>query len=195
MTHRGCAAVAAALAAAALPARAHMVDTGLGDFYGGAVHLVMGLPHLLPILALGLVAGLQEPRVARWVLLAPVGLALGETAGAWGPEIEPLAWMALGAVVLLGLLAALAVRLDAAMLGAIALLVGLALGYVDGGEMRGRVEWLTYVPGVGVGALVLLALFTAASIRLAHLAEWGRVALRALGSWLAAIGLMAAAVG
>jgi urease accessory protein len=189
------AATAAALAAASLPARAHLLDTGLGDFAGGALHLVLGLPHLLPVLALGLVAGLQGPLVSRWVLMAPAGLALGVPAGVWLPGVEPLGWIALGAVVLLGLLAALAVRLDAAMLGALALLVGIALGYADGGDVAGRVDLLPYVSGAALGALVLLALVTTVAITIARLGHWGPIALRSLGSWLAAIGLMAAAVG
>ena len=65
---------------AATAAEAHLVNTDLGPFYGGLVHPLTALEHLLPLVALGLLAGQQGATTARRVLVA---LPLGLAGGAW----------------------------------------------------------------------------------------------------------------
>ena len=55
-----------------------MLDNRFGDFYGGVLHPLTALEHALPILALGLLAGQQGERAARWlVLVFPLALLIG----------------------------------------------------------------------------------------------------------------------
>ena len=48
------------------------------------------------------------------------------------------------------------------------------------------------LPGLGAAGFVLVALVSAATIVLTRRADWLRIALRAAGNWIAAIGLMVA---
>ena len=66
---------------AALPAQAHLVDTGLGPVYDGIAHFALTPEDLLPALALAVLAGLRGADSARRVVF-----------------VLPLAW--LGAAVL-----------------------------------------------------------------------------------------------
>ena len=50
-------------------AHAHLVNTRLGDFYGGMLHPLSGLEDVLAWFALAILAALQDPR-ARWLVIA-----------------------------------------------------------------------------------------------------------------------------
>ncbi|MBC7799091.1 MAG: HupE/UreJ family protein, partial [Gemmatimonadaceae bacterium] len=55
-------------------ASAHLVQSGLGPFYDGLLHPLVSLEDLLPLLALGVLAGLRGAGHARWLLLVvPLG--------------------------------------------------------------------------------------------------------------------------
>ena len=183
------------LAVLPLTAQAHLVNARFGDFYGGALHLLLGLDHVLPVIALGLLAGLQPPTTARWILAAvPLGLALGVVLGVLRLDLIPLAWMATGSFIAIGLLVALALRLQPEVLAGLGGLIGLALGYVSGLVVGERTDLVLYLAGLLTGAFVLLSLVAAGTIALTRRAEWARIAARALGSWIAAIGLMIAVI-
>ena len=49
-------------------AHAHLVSTRFGEYYAGLLHPVITLSHLIPWLALALVAGLQNTASARTAL-------------------------------------------------------------------------------------------------------------------------------
>ena len=49
------------IVAAARPAHAHLMTTGLGPFYDGLTHLLVSPECLLPMIALALLAGLRAP--------------------------------------------------------------------------------------------------------------------------------------
>lgn len=78
--------------ALALPrvASAHLVSTGAGPFYDGVAHFFVSFEEALPVLALALLAGLQGPRRARWVIaMLPLGWLAGAALGLARPS--PLA--------------------------------------------------------------------------------------------------------
>jgi hydrogenase/urease accessory protein HupE len=89
---------------ALLPARAsaHMVNTDVGEFYAGMMHPLTSAEHLLPILALALLASQCDKPVARATLLAfPMALLVGTLAGS---RLPPFAFSHLAnLVVLVGL--------------------------------------------------------------------------------------------
>jgi hydrogenase/urease accessory protein HupE len=190
-----------------LPASAHLVGTRFGDFYGGLLHLLLSPEHVLPILGLGLLAGLQPPQRARWMLAAlPLGMLVGLLMGLWAlpsadhsgnARIMAMAttpWLAPAFIALLGLLVALAWRLPAWLLAGIAVAVGVVEGLGNGVGIGPDTSVLLYLPGTLAAGVVPLALIAAATLRLRGQADWVSIAVRAAGSWLAAIGLMVAAV-
>ena len=172
------------------PAYAHSLSNRVGDFYGGILHPLTALEHVLPFLALGLLAGQQGARAARWLLLVfPLGLLLGTAfaavapAGYWVTPVNHLSF------VVLGLLLAAAWRIPLALLLALGALVGLSHGYENGRDIAGA-ALLLFVPGVGLIGFLITAVASAATLALTARADWPRVAVRIAGSWIAAIGIM-----
>ena len=77
---------------ALLPTRAsaHLVNTDVGEFYAGMMHLLTSAEHLLPILALALLAIQYGKRAARATLLAfPLALVAVMVWGA-GHALRPV---------------------------------------------------------------------------------------------------------
>ena len=173
------------------PALAHSLSNRFGDFYGGMLHPVTALEHVLPLLALGLLAGQQGERPARWlVLVFPLALLIG--AGV-APVVPPLPWMRLlNAIsfVVFGLLVATAWRVPLLVLIALGALFGISHGYENGRAMAPDTATHLFVLGVATIGGLITALVSAATIDLATTAAWPRVAIRIAGSWIAAIGIL-----
>ena len=174
------------------PADAHIVSSRLGDFYGGALHPLTGLPDIIFWLALGLVAALQPPVCSRWIVLAfPAGLLVGFATGiAAGWTADPITVNA-ALMIGLGILAAAAIRLP----GSLLLLLAVIVGGFRGGANASGVEPGTDATLFGAGlvvagyAVITLVVALASTFRRAG-AAWRTIALQAGGSWIAAIGLM-----
>ena len=178
----------------ATPASAHSVNKRFGDFYGGMLHPVTAVEHLFPVLALGLLAGQQGARVARWVVLAfPIGLCVGVMLGTNFAPNDYISWTNKISLLVLGLLVAASVRVPLSGLLAIALLLGAAHGYEYTAGIPQRVTMHMFLPGMLVSGIALVAVMaaTAVSLRL----PWQQIALRVAGSWIAAIGLLSIGVG
>lgn len=176
-------------------AHAHLVGVRFGDFYGGMLHVLTALEHALPLLALGLLAGMQEPKVARWILLAaPGGLLLGTVLALAATDYPAVTWFNKASFVLLGLLVAGGFRLRAAALIGIGTLVGVSHGYENGLAIAEGATPHLFAFGVVTLGFVGLALVAAATVALLRGAGWRRIAVRAAGSWIAAIGLMVVVV-
>jgi urease accessory protein len=173
------------------PAYAHSLSNRFGDFYGGILHPLTALEHVLPFLALGLLAGQQGARAARWLLLVfPLGLLLGSAFAAVAPAgfwLTPLNHLSF---VVLGLLLAAAWRIPLALLLALGALIGLSHGYENGRDITTGGALPLFVPGVALVGFVITALASAATLALTARADWPRVAVRIAGSWIAAIGIM-----
>ena len=150
-----------------LPARAsaHLVNTDVGEFYAGMMHPLTSAEHLLPILALALLASQCGKPAARATLLAfPMALLVGTLAGS---RLPPFAFLHLAnLVVLLGLggLLALGDRLKhipPAAVGGLALLTGVILGYRSGMDMAASKVAAQFIPGVAFTGLIVVALIAA----------------------------------
>lgn len=182
---------ALALALLARPAEAHIIASQLGDFYAGAVHPMTALEDVVLWVALGILAGLQAPGQARWLsAVFPVALVAGVGAGLLaGVPSLPVVDAVL--MVVLGVMAAALVRLPAPVLCAVAAVVGLARGVANASGVGPATNVWLFVGGFALAGYVAVTLATglAAAFRLG--APWRTVALRAGGSWIAAIGLMA----
>jgi len=191
----------AALAAAALmalpaPAHAHLVNARFGDFYGGMLHPLSALDYALPWLALGLLAGLQERRIGRWMLLAfPLGIALGVVGSQLLPPPQGLL---LGVNVLsflvIGGLIVLARPLPPVLFLGLGAVFGLSQGWENALAITGSTNAVLFFAGLAAASYLVVTLVTAATVVLLRQAAWVRIAVRAAGSWITAIGLLVVGV-
>ena len=173
------------------PALAHSLSNRFGDFYGGMLHPVTALEHALPIFALGLLAGQQGARPARWVLLVlPLTLLLGATLAMATPAMSWVPVLNSASFALLGALVAGAWRLPVAVVVGLAALFGFSHGYENGMAVTPDVAAHLFVPGVALIGFVAVAVVSAATLALTARAEWLRIAVRVAGSWIAAIGIL-----
>jgi hydrogenase/urease accessory protein HupE len=182
-----------ALAMDPVPARAHLVTTGMGPVYDGLLHFVLTPEDLVPVLALALLAGLRGPAHARWTLFV---LPLAWLLGGWlGLAVHGWTSPVIGATsfVLLGGLVAADARLPLGATALLAALLGLWHGYLNGATMAR--------PGPGGLGLVGIAaaVFTLVAVTAAFVTSlrpaWARLVVRVAGSWIAAIGLLLAGWG
>ena len=180
-----------AFAATAAPAFAHLNPEEHGSFMAGLSHPLFGLDHILVMVAVGLWAAQIGGKALWGVPLAFVttmaigfGLAL---AGIGLPFVEPAI---LASVVALGLLVAMAVKLDTVMSAAIVAVFALFHGQAHGGEL-GSAGALQF----GVGFVVATAFLHIAGIGLglgiARLSG-GALAARIIGGLTALAGLVLA---
>jgi hydrogenase/urease accessory protein HupE len=171
-------------------AAAHTFDSRFGDLYGGVLHPLTALEHALPILAVGLLAGQQGERAARWlVLVFPLALLCGAALAVAVPPLSVARFVNAASFVVLGLLLAAGWRLPLGLLIALGAAFGLTHGYENGRAMAPDTTVHLFVLGVAAAGGLVTALVSAAAIDLAP-APWSRVAVRVAGSWIAAIGIM-----
>ncbi|MGD0617129.1 MAG: HupE/UreJ family protein [Bryobacteraceae bacterium] len=169
-------------------ASAHPIQ-GVGDFYSGVLHPILSLEQLLPIVALGLLAGQQGRDAAvRVMALLPAGMIAGACAGISWAVPTFLAPVNAASIALLGALVAGAWRLPKFALPALAPMLGVLYGMPDGAEIGGAIEAYRFIPGVGLAGFLIVA-YAAGLVR-GLKAPWTRIAVRVGGSWVAAIGVM-----
>lgn len=182
-----------ALAALLAPesASAHLVSTRFGELYSGILHPLTALAHVVPWLALALLGALQSPHSARWSLVAfPLSVILGLGIARIAPGLPFVVTFNLATFVLLGLMLALALELGTPIYTGVVVLVGASHGYANAaGELSGG-PWLLFSAGVALAAYLLITLVTGAAHSFAVGRPWARIALRAVGSWIAAAGTM-----
>lgn len=181
----------AALAATTAPAFAHLNPEEHGSFMAGFSHPLFGLDHILVMVAVGLWAA-QIGGKALWgvpaAFVATMAIGFGlAVSGVDLPFVEPAI---LASVVALGLLVAMAVKLDTAMSAAIVAVFALFHGHAHGGELgtAGAVSF-------GIGFVVATAFLHIAGIGLglgiARLSG-GAIAARIIGGLTALAGVVLA---
>lgn len=181
--------LAAAFAPAA--AEAHLVATGMGPLCDGVAHFGASPEDYLPVLVLGLFAGLRGPRQAR-LTMSPltVAWALGGLASL---VVPPLAAIPLtGATALLFVVLGGLLAWNPNVPLSVIVSVGTAIGLVRGlDDVHGAPSDLASVLAmVATCGCVLIVYALAASVTLPLKRLWLIVAVRVGGSWMAAIGLL-----
>ena len=175
----------------ALPAaaEAHLVTSGLGPFYDGALHLLLSPADLLGLVAAALLAGLRGRRAARltvvalpvaWLLAGFVGMALSLSPG--------LEWLGVLSFLILGVLVAADARLSPGFVALLGASYGALHGLMNGAALLAMGAGGTSLLGIGLTVL-LIALLTSATV-VPLQAFWARTAVRVAGSWVAAIGIL-----
>lgn len=174
-------------------AQAHLVTSGAGPFFDGVAHFFVSLDDLLVVVALALLCGLLGKTAARGlVLVLPLAWFVGMVLGlSLSDQIEGSAWATAFTLLAGGLLLAFSPKLPTWGIATVTGLIGLAHGSWNGAAMRATetssIASLGIVTAAGIVALVLSA--TAVSVQ----QSWQRIALRVIGSWVAAFGLLALA--
>lgn len=181
----------AALAAMTAPAFAHLNPEEHGSFMAGLSHPLFGLDHILVMIAVGLWAAQIGGKALLGVPAAFVTtMAIGFGLAVFGMDLPFVEPAILASVVALGLLVAMAVKLDTVASAAIVAVFALFHGHAHGGEL-GTAGALSF----GVGFVVATALLHVAGIGLglgiARLSG-GAVMARIIGALTALAGLVLA---
>jgi hydrogenase/urease accessory protein HupE len=170
-------------------AQAHLVNSGLGPFYDGTLHLLLSPLDLLGLVAAALLAGLRGAGAARlMVIVLPVSWLLAGMLGMKLPLTLDLDWLSVLSLMVLGVLLAADARLPPVAVASIGAIYGAIHGLLNGSALAVMGAGPSSLFGI-VLAVVLLALLTAAGV-IPLRALWARVAVRVVGSWLAAVGLL-----
>ncbi len=170
-------------------AHAHLVTTGLGPLYDGIMHFLVSFEDLLPVVAMALLAGLNGPQAGRRALFVlPAAWLVGGLAGYAAGAAPAGAWLTALSALVLGLLVAADRRLPIALVTALAALLGLLHGWLNGaGIAEANREGLALL-GIGGAVFVVVALLAAVAASV-H-AQAARIAVRVAGSWIAAVGVL-----
>jgi hydrogenase/urease accessory protein HupE len=181
--------IGAALAAVPSLTQAHLVNSGLGPFYDGALHLLLSPADVLGLVAATLLAGLHGARASRLtVIILPVTWFLAGLAGLHLFGTLDLPWLSALSFALLGVLVASNPPLPAVVVVVLAGLFGALHGLLNGSALEAIGAGWTSLLGIVVTVWVI-GLLVAAGVVSLH-AGWTRVAVRVAGSWVAAVGIL-----
>lgn len=181
--------LAASVLAMPAAAHAHLVTTGLGPLYDGISHFALTLEDLLPALALAFLAGLRGAAAGRLVLfLLPGAWLAGGVAGLVWPTVSTATVPTTVSFIAIGGLVALDARIRPPWVAALALVLGLLHGYLNGSAMSEARLGALGLAGIVASLFVVVA--QAAALVVALRAPWARIAVRVAGSWIAAVGLL-----
>jgi urease accessory protein len=168
---------------------AHLMNTGLGPFYDGLIHLFLTPEELLPVVALSLLAGMRGPRFGRAALIAlPCAWLMGSLAGRLIPAHAGLPWVAAVLTLGLGALVAADRMLPYASVAVLAAGLGLWNGAWNGMELA-KSHSATFVTALGTASGVFVVVALLAGLSSSARVPWTRIAVRVAGSWIAASGL------
>lgn len=179
---------AASFAASTVPAFAHLDPAEHGSLLAGFTHPLSGLDHILVMIAVGLWAAQIGGR-AFWVVPSAFvgtmafGFALA-MAGVHLPFVEPAI---LASVVALGLLVAMAVRMETVASAAVVGVFALFHGYAHGGEL-GAAGALPFSAGFVIATALLHIAGIGLGLGISRLSS-GRIISRILGGITAFAGL------
>ena len=167
----------------------HAPVTGFGDFYAGMLHPITAMEHLVPLIALALLAGQQGKDVSRKaVIIVPVLMLMGGLAAQVTDLLPIITWINRASFILIGGLVAWAIRLPSGLSYFILAFFGFSHGYENMAGISGQVAFLVFTAGMMICGLILISVFSALTAGLSR--NWQQIGIRVAGSWTAAIGLL-----
>ena len=182
--------LAASVLAVPLEAHAHGDAGWAHGVVDGARAFAGSLQHLLPVLAVALVARRRSRASVRNDVLSIVGgVSLGMFCSYLVSDALAVVVLARAQLVLLGLIALSNLQLSAALVSLLCIAaagaVGLEYGVTPSGDPLAR-------PAPALGFLLAAAAaFGAVALAAQHFQTgWQRIAIRVLGSWIAATGMI-----
>lgn len=179
------------IALAASAAHAHSSAKGVGDFYAGFLHPLTALEHVLPFLALGVLAGQQGNRSQAALPVFWIALMAGAAVALWLPHVRGVDLANIASALVFGALIAGAFSLPTVVYVGLALVFGLSHGYANGVAIAPPIKPYLFIPGLGLAALVVTGYgVVVTDYVLRRKVGWMSIAVRVAGSWMAAIGLL-----
>ena len=171
-------------------ADAHLTTTGLGLIDDGILHVLVSVEDLVPVIAMAMLAGLQGPVAGRRALFALTGAWLaGGVAGfllslspAPASGVAAISFFALGALMVSDF------RLAPVLVVALAMTLGVLHGSLNGSAIAEAQREVLELAGIASAVFVLVAL--AAALVVSLQSTWMRLAVRVMGSWVAATGIL-----
>ena len=168
--------------------QAHLVTTGLGLFCDGISHLALSPEVWVPVFALALFAGLRGVAAGRLTLfLLPVAWLVGTLVGC-RTETAPFTSISAISFLVPGALVAADLRLKRGMVATIAAVLGFCDGCLNGMAIQPTHSGSLDLVGAVAALFVAVAIVAAFVIWLKR--PWMRVAVRVVGSWITATGLL-----
>ncbi len=168
-------------------AQAHLVNTGLGPVYDGITHLFITPEDLLTAITLALYCGLLGASASRLgMFVFPVVWCIGGFIGLHASFDSSLP-VAAFSFVLLGVLVAADIALPRRYLVVVIALVGLVHGIFNGQALQAGPAERGLIGTICV-LFILMALVSACVVALKP--AWTRIAVRVLGSWVSASGIL-----
>lgn len=157
----------------------------------GEAYALTEVVHLLPFIALGLLAGQRGKPVNSLLLIFPGALMAGAALALLIPPLPGLELLNIVSALLFGALVAAAAALPAAALYTLAAFFGLTHGLANGTAIDAFVRPLLFIPGLGLAGLLVLA-WGAQIVEylIARRPPWMQIAVRVAGTWIAAFALL-----
>jgi hydrogenase/urease accessory protein HupE len=181
--------LALACALAPASAHAHLNSTGMGPLYDGVVHFLSSPEDLVAALGVALLAGLRGAAHGRRVMIVlPCAWLLGGACGLSVSTIAASSWVSALWFVLVGGLVLTDAKLSLRALTVLVVLLGAYHGFLNGSGLGASVAAAVSLVGLVSAVFVLIALTAAFAVQLQQ--PWMRIALRVVGSWIAASGLL-----
>jgi hydrogenase/urease accessory protein HupE len=172
-----------------LSAHAHLTSTGMGPLYDGLMHFVLSPEDLVPAVGLALLCGLRGSQHSRVVLFVlPCAWLLGGLVGLAADVVSGSGAVSAAWFLLVGGLVAADAKLSVRAVVALAAALGLYHGFLNGTGTGHSISAMITVIGLVSAVFVLFALAAALVVQLRR--HWARIAIRVIGSWIAASGLL-----
>jgi urease accessory protein len=174
-------------------AQAHSTVKGVGDLYAGLLHALTALEHVLPFIALSLLAGQRglNAQAEAVLLVFPVALMVGATVAMVMPPLPGLAFFNIASAILLGGLVAAALPLPRTLFYGLFVAFGISHGFANGEAISQSTKAYLFILGVGLAGLAVLAYGTLmVDFLLKRKVGWIQIAVRVAGSWIAAIAVL-----
>ena len=185
---------AAAALLVSFDVHAHGTVAGTTTFVAGLLHPLTALEHVLPLIALGMLAGQRGLRAGEALLVAfPVAFASGTLAGSAITALPELASVNAFTGLVVGCLVALALALPRTLLYVLVGTIGAIHGLSNGAAGEQVVP--AFIAGATLASTLVFAYAFALTDRaLRRTTQWIPVAVRTLGSWIAAFGILTLAL-
>jgi urease accessory protein len=169
-------------------ATAHLNSSGMGPIYDGLLHFFLSPEDIVPVIALAMFTGLRGPTYGRRALfLLPASWFVGCLFGTVVMRASTWPVAAISFLIFGGLVAANA-QLSLQVTSALAVLLGLIHGWMNGAGMRWTGAVVVAYVGLVAGIFIVVALVSALVIRLKP--PWALIMVRVAGSWVVASGLL-----
>jgi urease accessory protein len=162
---------------------------GVGDFYAGMLHPMTAVECILSMVALSLLAGQQNRKTAIGILISfPFASVVGALLGLSIPVPHSVAIINTAAMAVLGILVAINRPLPFQLSIGLGAILGLTIGWANGGELTPETSAFRFVPGLALAGLLVVTYGIGLVRRLD--VPWARIGVRVAGSWIAAVGIL-----